>query len=429
MAYLIRRNHDELTRVGLENIAHIPFLMWRDMSYPDAANAYLRERSLGTWNLRSRKASAYGESRDLSEETVENYAQDLKVFLSYIEYRKLDWRQISYGELLETYDVDLGTGKFRKDGEPLAASTINRRVDRASEFLLYSFDRGHRGPFEIKTRKSSRANSPASRRRGMAGRSETEIRFGARRIHPTRLKLPLRPAINAWLAEIRARFGRTIYLAAKFIIKTGCRLQETSLVRASQIPDPSEIDLHFPARMEICYGTKGGRAVGDKSLRGNSRELRFARSFAVELDRYRRLSRSKCLELFRENCPGADEPAQLFLDEKTGKPISAQMLYRAWHAVPFPENKGWSPHLGRHTFACATLLKLLEEEAEALQLTLQTLPRTDIITRCEKHVPLYLTPVMGHLSEKTTASYLNWVADLIYLPSYRRNWGDYLDDE
>lgn len=44
-------------------------------------------------------------------------------------------------------------------------------------------------------------------------------------------------------------------------------------------------------------------------------------------------------------------------------------------------------------------------------------------------VRLYLRPVMGHISEETTEQYLSWVADRLWVASYRYDWSAALESE
>ena len=87
-----------------------------------------------------------------------------------------------------------------------------------------------------------------------------------------------------------------------------------------------------PARMEICYGTKGSRKPGDVTKIGKSRTLRFGISFLRELCSYASLRRTKAIALFKARHAGCPVPSQLFLSEQTGEPITPAALYKAWHA-------------------------------------------------------------------------------------------------
>ncbi|MBB5713075.1 site-specific integrase [Sphingomonas xinjiangensis] len=429
MAFVLSRCSYELDGLGLTRFAHVPFLVLRDMSYPEEANRFLRERALGIWHPNRREATAYGEVVALSANTVRSYANDLKSFITFTERRRLDWRRLSHADLLGSYDKAMSSGQLRSRGStPLAAATINRRIAIAIEFMLWGGDRALRGPFVVLSSRNGRSRSTGGRGRRTTSGGLIQGRIGIHRQHPSRLRLPSKQELDLWLAEVLARAGPTLHLAIRHIINTGCRLMETALVREWQVPDPDTVDLHRPARMEIFYGAKGGREVGDPDLKGAPRSLRFKRQHLVDLDRYRRLRRKKTLAVFKERNPGEPLPPQLFLSERTGKPITSQAIYRAWHntaTAPFP---GWSPHLGRHTFACHTLLELLEEDAQRIKQFVQNQPRAYVVSRVEDLTRVYLRPILGHVDEKTTELYLEWIADHLFVANHRASWSNYLSE-
>ena len=211
------------------------------------------------------------------------------------------------------------------------------------------------------------------------------------------------------------------------ILETGMRLEETVLVRLDQIPDPDKVEPGKPARMEICFGTKGSREPGDPAKVGKRRTLRFAVTYLQEIASYASLRRAKAAALFRAGHPGEPVPPQLFLSENTGEAITAAALYKAWHAcgsLPYP---GFSPHIGRHTFACLMLLRLLRDEMATMQHALNEVPRSMLLDHARNLVGNYIRPVLGHVSEETTERYLGWVADHVWVSENRAAWAAYLD--
>jgi site-specific recombinase XerD len=428
MAHLVLRDRNQLEALGFGNVAHVPFLLSRNMDYLDECNRFLRERALGVWHPNRREATAYGRVRKLGRNSALAYGNDLKNFVSYLEVKRLEWRELSYQQLLDTYDSEMNAGRWRSKGKaPLAPATINRRMRTAVEFLLWAGDRNHRAPFQV-LRSASSTKSRTRGRSWTSSQSLVESRVGIHRVHPKRLRLPTNEEILRWLAEVRTKHGRARYLACKHILQTGCRLEETALIREVQLPDPATIDLDMPARMDICYGTKGYRDPSDPDQVGKKRTLRFNRTFLVELHNYRQLGRKAALKRFADANPNARKPARLFLDDVTGKPLSKQAIYRAWHNcknLPFP---GFSPHLGRHAFACFELLRLVNDEVRLIGKTLADMPRTQMLPRLENLISIYLMPVMGHIDEQTTELYLEWLADHLWLPEHRMAWTNYLEE-
>jgi integrase len=408
-----------LSAAGFGKLSHIPFLLGRDLQYLDEPNRFLRERALGTWHPNRRDVSPYGRVRLPAVNTIAAYGADLENFLTYVEAKGLDWHRLSYQQLLETYDGDMGRGSWSVDGQPLSSSTINRRVGLATEFLQWAADHDLRDAFEVITSLSSHTarSGKSARKRHQAA----EVRVGRRRVHPSHLRLPTAAEIKRWLAEIAARRGKTKALACRMIIETGTRLEETVLVRAAQVPDIVTVQPGHPARMEICYGTKGSREIGDPDQRGKTRVLRFSPAFLDQLVNYKQLSRAKALAQFRARHTGP-LPRQLFLSEQTGEPLTKASLFKAWHeceTLPLP---GFSPHAGRHTFACLTLLRLLEEERH-----LSNIGRAGLLQHATNLIEVYIRPVMGHVSTATTERYLDWVADHLWVAEHRSAWSSYLE--
>lgn len=427
VAHLVHRCHDQMASLGLDNLGHVPFLLGMEMSYLDEANRFLRLRSSGTWSLSKREATAYSRSNPLSANTVLSYANDLKNFWSYLEARQIDWRNLEFQQLLDTYDRDMMAGRWRSRGSRgLAASTINRRMRTALEFLLWAADQRLREPFHIAQSKSY--GRRISRNSWASPRTEMDRRVGMHRIDPKRCRLPSSDEITSWLSEVRNAHGRARYLAIKFILQTGCRLEEVANARVVQLPDPASIDLDMPARMDIVFGTKGQRVPGDAELKGKPRSLRFNRSFAVELNNYRQLGRRKSLAIFKNKNPTSSSPIQIFLDEKTGKPLSKQSIYRAWNKTRPHPIPGWSPHLGRHAFACFLLLRLVNEENSLLSAMAETMPRSQIIVQLENLISVFIRPVMGHVDDRTTEGYIEWIADHLWVAEHRREWTNYLEE-
>ena len=404
---------------------HVPFLLTADLKYLDEMNQFLRERALGEWTPGAARKSPFARVRALSANTIVAYGRDLENFCTYMEIKEINWKTISYSELLEQYDRDMSTGAWSSTGENLKSSTINRRVDRAVEALQWAADRGHRGPFIVPTETVSRAI--VRTRSAKAQSATTEVRVGRRRADPRQLRLPTREEINRWLAEIRVRRGSTRALACEAVIDIGWRLEEVALFQADQLPDPDTISLDRPARMDICYGTKGGRTLNDPEKRGKARTVRFARDFLIKLNNYKQLGRVKALKAFTDRHPGERMPKQLFLDEVTGRPLGRGSIYVAWHrtkTLPFP---GFSPHTGRHTFACFTLLRLLTEEYQLIERTVDLIPRSAVLQNVESLIDVYIRPVLGHVSRETTERYLDWIADHLWVSHHRAAWSAFLD--
>jgi integrase len=426
MAHLFRRQRNYLTEHGFTIVTHVPILFNGDMSYAEEANRFLRERALVDWHPNNRYGEPTAKVRVPSENSMLAMGKDLENFLTYNEVNGLNWRALDYAQIMSTYQADQVNGSWSERGVPLSPSTANRRVGSACEFLTWGSDRGLRANFEV-----IRSLSTARNRSGTATSARFHnvvSRVGRVREKVERLRIPTVAEISAWLAEIEAKRGKTKALSCRTVLETGMRLEEVSLLRANQVPDPGEILPGYPARMDICYGTKGGRQVGDPEMKGKARTLRFSVEFLHLLHDYRRLRRAKALASFLRANPGERLPNNLFLAEDTGRPLTKKMIYDAWTRcarLPFP---GWSPHTGRHAFACLLLLRLTHEEAERIGQAAANLPRTALIGQATDLINVYVRPVLGHVSTQTTDRYLEWVADHFLVAEHRAAWTRFLEE-
>lgn len=415
MAFRFRRSADELP-VGRKNIAHVPFLIGADGAYLSEINLFLRERALGTWCANDR-ASAYRVAEPLSENSIDAYSRDLENWVGYMEASGTDWRGLAYQDLLDGYDRAQVTGAWSQRGEPLAAATINRRVDRATEFLMWAAYRDLRRPFILGRR-------PKRDRSGRRELTDATTRVARHRQNPKRLRLPEEHEVDAWLADVRARSGATLALCCGVILSTGMRREEVALLRAWQVPELESVRPGAPARMPICFGTKGNRQVGDQDRKGKPRTLRFEASTLQQLLNYRDLRRPLGMSARRRR--GLALTERLFVVPETGHEISPDMIYRAWVNSDRLPYRGFSPHLGRHYFACATLLHLLRLERE-IALGAEAAGIAVALTHADRIIDLYLKPVLGHVSATTTELYLDWLADKLWVGPAQTSWAQHLD--
>ena len=336
MAFLFRRDREFLARHGFDAVAHVPFLLNGDLSYADEANRFLRERALLDWHPNNRSGEPTAKVRTPAENTIFALARDLENFLSYVDINESDWRSLDYLQILRTYQADQLSGAWSERGEPLAPATINRRVGTVCEFLSWAGDRGLRPSFRVMGSRSTvrdrSGTATANRYRDVVGRA------GRVRERVERLRIPTVAEIDAWLGEVEARRGKAKALVCRTILETGMRLEEVALLRADQLPDPDSVLPGYPARMDICYGTKGFRQVGDSEKKGKARTLRFGVTFLHVLDDYRRLRRARALAAFRRTHPSEKLPQVLFLADD-GAPLTKKVIYNAWNSlrtVAFP---------------------------------------------------------------------------------------------
>ncbi len=425
MAYLFGPIRERLAECGFSAVAHVPFVLWDNLTYAYEPSRFLREWALGDWQPHNRTADPVAGTTVQSENSVDTLANALVNFLTYLEVHKRDWRTISYKDLLDRYQTHMRSGEWstlRDDNKRrlgLQPSTINQRTDAAANFLLWASDRGLRGSFQIPLERS-RVPQSAGRIRSSSGNQ-----LGKTRQDPRHLVLPTVETMAEWIDDIHLKHGFSKALACRTIVETGMRKEEVALFRTWQVPDPDDLDPNMPAAMEIFYGTKGQRQVGDPDLKGKIRTIRFEHSFLVVLNDYKTLWRKRLAANRKDGVAKTD----IFFLADDGSPLSTQSIYRAFTDSDKIPYKGWSPHVGRHAFACMLLLRLIEEDAKRNSALPERMPRGVLMLQTEGLIKTYIRPLLGHVSERTTELYLQWVADQIYLPNFRLSYSRYLEGE
>lgn len=425
MAFVFTPIQERLAAAGYASVAHVPYFLWEDLTYADEPSRFLREIALAEWHPQNRSADPVEGVRAGSENSVTTLANALANFLTYLEVHRRDWKTVSYKDLLDRYQKHMMSGEWstlRDDNNRrlgLQPSTINQRVDAAANFLLWASDRGLRGSFRIPPQRS---RVPESARR--VERSRTGQTAKARR-NPRELQLPPVSALADWSEDVLRTHGPTKALACRTILETGMRLAETAHFKAWQVPDPDDLDPNMPASMEIFYATKGQRQVGDPELKGKPRTLRFEYSFLIVLDDHKRLWRKR----ISANRPADVPKSDAFFLADDGSPLGTQAIYRAFTGSDRLPYEGWSPHTGRHAFACMLLLRLIEEDAKRNAMLPERMPRGPLMLQTEGLIKTYIRPLLGHVSDRTTELYVQWIADQVYLPDFRLSYSRYLAGE
>jgi len=418
MAIVFLPPRDKLTAAGYASVAHVPVLFDSHHRYMRDYNRHLRERACLDWipggdSVTKRRARG----RRLNyprPATLRTYAWALANWIEWCEHRGVDWHLATYAADVLRYQAEMLSGAWSAAGEPLTGSTADFRVARATEFLVWAHSRNLRPELAMPIRGTTRPMSDA-----VGGTvAAVSSRPGRRpRADPAALCLPNPEQITAWLAVVERERGYVKELACRTLLLTGMRRKETAMLPVKFLPDDRKlwkvVDDHV--RFWVTRGTKGGKP----------REIGIPLALAEELDRYRKLCRKTALALWTENHPGCRSPIELFLSQATGEPLSAAKLYEAWvRSRPF---KGWCPQLGRHYWACNTLIAHLEVEAQKIPQTLAALPGTWIHAWGETVISLIIKPQLGHADESTTRMYLTWLLGNLSITNHALNWYGFLD--
>ncbi|WP_119306033.1 site-specific integrase [Cohaesibacter haloalkalitolerans] len=450
MAFLVMPHRATCEKCGRPSLAHIPILFTFKWKLLHEAYEYLVARGAGRWSADKGAASAYSGYKKPSENSMKAYGRDLEHFYTYCERYRLDWKTVSYIQLLETYQTAMQFGKCTADGNPLSASTINRRMGTVGDFLTFAAYHGMRDPFEI-----SQDSLPAHihyQNQARTGKPTTtqSRRVGRVRQDPEDLRLPTRPEIVTWLESIHAEHpgdhGNTGYLMCRTVIETGMRSEEVRLIRARQIPnlrDPEQVAGDVTeVGVKIYYGTKGDRMIGDPEKKGKPRKISIDRNLLFRLDAYIRGPRKRAIEVFKARNEGKSLPKELFLSPSTGRPYSHRRFLEIWaqeksknrrETMPFP---GWSIHLGRHAWACYEVLRRIDAELVLIKEEVRFagsdnhIPSSTTVNGMARDlIEQIIRPAMGHVSSETTERYLRWLRSQLGRNKYSRDWSNWLDGE
>lgn len=435
----------KLASSGFERVAHLPCILDSRPGYHRLASRFLIDRGLGVWEPRHRGA----ETSPLppSSRSMKSFADRLANFLEWCDSRALDALSLDYNaDLIRSYQGEMQRGIWSRDARPLAARTINARVEVACEYLSWAADKGLREPFLIpKTVRRIKTHHAANSLGHLA--YEVEARKGKVRQPKRRLKFPSDTEVGTWLSRIYVKAGTTRGLMCQTILETAVRREEASSWRVDTLPieradwqvaNPDAPYEDQAVLVTIVYGTKGkeyGRDHGDKI--GPEGIIRVPLSLAEKLDHYRSTVRPRVLaklvrrgKTLEEQKRLRNEAVHLFLDEVTGHRITAQSLYDTWRSVERP--RGWSPHLGRDYWACSLLWQRMQQHKKLLEQALKTKVDETILHALQSNalavIQLEIQPQLRHVSQETTMIYLQWLADRLGV-NLHSTWEAEFEDE
>lgn len=408
-----------LSERGFPHLIDLPAIfMHGGTKYAADANEFLYERCHGYWPL-----TEGGPQPPMTPSSQRTYAQALADFLSYAAKRNIDLTTADYiRHIYGRYQPEMLAGTWSATGRALSSSTVNARVDRGCEYLAWLASKGRRAEFKVPTQDLS-LSTASHQSTGSATRA-VRARQGRARSHRKDLQLPTDQQLGAWLNAVEQRHGAALALACELILQTAIRKAELVGWRVDTIPrNPSDWRFANPtARPEdqnivvtIRYGTKGGKfgsVDGDKV--GPQREILVPLTLARRLHEYRETTRRRSLIKLKARYKGGELAQRmgdphLFLDERSGEPIGYDRVTNCWRNVNAMPFRGWSPHGGRHWWACMKLwnaLKMREAELKARG----TLAGQGLISLGTDIIRLEIKDQLGHLDLTTTHRYIRWVA-------------------
>lgn len=421
MAYhLMRPVVEEMGDAGFEHLAAIPFVMHDSWAYEREASRYLRERAMGlAFHLGA--SSVVPARRKPTKTSVTNFGGALINFLEWCEARGKNWRTVEYSALLDEYQAEMERGSWSASGRRLAASTQNLRVGEAVYYLSWAALRELRPAFLVPV-EVRKVQAPSHKNAWGHEARDVAVRAGRVRPDPKTLRLPSDAKVKQWRAAVVARQGPTKALMVDLVLQTGIRRAECAEWRVDTLPLLRE-NWNITADrvvVTIRYGAKGGPKYSDKfgDEAGPPRNIEMPLGLAERIHAYREFKRKANRSTYVRSGTTAAEQARrraereprLFLSDFDGTPVRAHTLYDAWANVrPIPF-LGWTVHLGRDWWACKTLLTAVAREAVAANLSRsEPLGVGWMRGAATDAIRMEIQPQLGHVDEKTTELYLQWV--------------------
>jgi integrase len=414
------------TAAGFGKVAHLPCIFDLNGGYHRLSSRYLIDRGLGVWDPKHRGRIELASPP--TPQSIKNFAYWLVNFLDWLSDRSIALTECDFIEDVQRrYQVEMLQGIWSRDGRGLKPSTVNLRVQQACDFLCWLSDKGHRNPtvFQKKTIaiKSRKSVSSSGHRI-----EDIEVRAGRVSQPDTRLRMPTKEQVRNWINDVYTTSGYSRGLMCETILLTGVRREEVSCWRIDTLPDDrNEWYISNPltpaheqqVKINITFGAKGrhyGTEHGDKI--GPDRSILIPLHLAVRLHEYRMILRNPALKAWMNSTKSTSErrkrvadAVHLFRDEKTGARITSKDLYRAWTRATLPF-RGWSPHQGRHWWACTTLWAHLKR-FELHKQQSNGVDDAKFEMNAMSIIKLHIQPQLGHSSENTTYIYLQWIADMM----------------
>jgi len=435
--YLFWPAPEHLVAAGFPTIAHVPCIFDSEWRYHEVASRYLRARARSLNNLGGHRRHQ-NRPRYPTKKSLRSYGESLVNFLEWCASSSRDWVTLDYtDDLLHGYQADMSTGRWSARRVSLQARTINKRIDEACKFLQWAAGQGLREPFDVPMREvATPAKSSTSTRRG---EWVSEVRVGSVRPDPTTLRIPRDEEVTAWHRSVLVESGPTKALMCELVLETAVRREEAVQWRIDTLPiNPDDWNITGDKVMvKIRHGTKGPKRKDESGAEiGPARDISLPLTLAYALHQYRETVRPKLLAAYVKSASSLEEKRarmknatqRLFLSDHNGEPVSAQRFYEAWvgaSRLPYP---GWSPHLGRHWWACKTLLTVCR-----LRLGVapggQVFGETEgvLISSANDAIMLVLGPQMGHISEQTTKMYLVWIQRIFMLATLHDDYEQALE--
>ena len=433
--YKVVKGPAALAELGWPTYVGHPFVMDSRPGYAVTPNAYLIDRALGVWDPRGR-----GTKRNvrLAKTSLVDYACWLANALEWAEKRGIDLMHADYTTvLIARYQSEMLTGKWSERGVGLSPATVNLRVDAVVDYQLWGADKGLRAPTEIPTVTRTVTRGSATSSRGHHGRT-VETRRGKVAVPKRRLTLPPDEWIAGWRRRVKSRpgLGTTEELIADLILHTAIRVSEAACWRLDTLPlsqdqwvitNPNQPEASQLVEVHLEYGTKGPDLVldeksGDKI--GKSEVIKIPLHLAKRIHEYRSNIRPNALKPALKRATNVAQSKKvladsvhLFINPRTGLRYSVAQIQYFWKLAKGPRCPyEWSPHMGRHYWACETLEQRMKAHTALIEAILQVPGLTHehplllaLKDTASTVITMEIQPQLRHSGQDTTMVYLTWL--------------------
>jgi len=425
-----------LADLGWATYVGHPFIFDGRPGYAALPNAFLIDRAIGVWDPVGR-----GTRQDvpLSRMSVVSYAHWLANALEWADARGVELLQAEYtSELLARYQAEMLSGLWSASMKPLSAVTVNLRVTAVVEYQMWAADKGLRSPVVIPTitrtiKTGSAHNSRGHESRTVAGRK------GKVKVEEKPLLLPPDDWIGLWRQRVAERpvFGKTEALIADLILHTGIRVSEAAGWRVDTLPidprqwqitNPEQAPEHRLVSVSIKYGTKGPDLYEDHGDKvGKPETIRVPLWLCEKLHHYHQTIRPISLKPAMAKAKSAaaakallSRSVHLFIHPVTGKRYTAAHIQYFWKSAKKRGDQAcpgkWSPHSGRHYWACMYLKFRVQEYAalvrKALSMPDVSMEHPIMAALKDTAMTVIMTeikPQLRHERLETTEIYLQWL--------------------
>lgn len=359
---------------SFDGFASRPILIEEGGSLMEAATKYVDDRAELKWQV--------GKLKRPSAETIKKYSYALANFLEWCECHHLDWRTIERGDDVTIASVAgyarmMATGAWcRNPKEPLKQETIEYRAAVAQDFLVFASAKGFRRHYH----------------------SVPVVGHGAPKPFRDFSEMPDKIQVRSWLEALRRVTPASHWLMPQTIFETGLRRQEVVRLKESDVLSVVRKPDRFQ-HLRVKHGTKGGK----------ERPIRLRTAYLDRLVQYCLTDRRSAIANFILRKPKEKVPDELFLNPRSGERWNEVQINRLFGLIE-PPCPIWSPHVGRHFYACWTLLEFLEEEANLARLDARELV-TSTLESWGRPALIRLQRYLGHSHPDTTDLYLQWASE------------------